>query len=215
MLRHRKASRHSSRIRADRSCTKRGRTAPFGTAIKALSQSCVYTDWHICMESQGVVVSMGTVRRLVQFLTVFVLGLVLVHPSGGQARHAQRGLARAADTTFAKGAQAKLPPHISTLLGLSNERECPVMQSVTRNGSRVQGLDVSVANQNDVVLFVVDETGNDQDLYLTSPEGNLRKVVSVKGGVGRTLPIADKDRSAFQKEKQFWIDRLDSSASGK
>ncbi len=159
--------------------------------------------------------SIGTVRRLIQFLTVFVLALVIMHPSDGQSQHVQRGLARVADTTFHKGAQAKLPPHISTLLGLSDDRECPVMQSVTRSGSRVQGLDVSVDDQNDIVLFVVEESSNDQDLYLTSPEGNLRKVVSVKGGVGRILPIADKNRSAFQKEKQFWIDRLNSTAPAK
>jgi len=82
------------------------------------------------------------------------------------------------------------------------------MQSVVRTGTVVQGFDVSVADKNDTVLFVVDETTNDQTLYLTSPAGTLRRVVSVKNGVGAVARITDKDMKAFEKEKQFWIDRL-------
>lgn len=71
----------------------------------------------------------------------------------------------------------------------------------------VQGIDV-VIDKNDVVLFVVDETANDQTLYLTSAQGRLRRVVSVKGGTGELSRITEKDRKAFEKEKQFWADRL-------
>jgi len=82
------------------------------------------------------------------------------------------------------------------------------MQNVVRTGTVVQGFDVSVADKNDIVLFVVDETANDQTLYLTSPAGTLRKLVSVKAGVGAESRITDKDKKAFEKEKQFWVDRL-------
>lgn len=82
------------------------------------------------------------------------------------------------------------------------------MQSVVRTGNVVRGLDVSVANQNDIVLFVVDETANDQVLYLTSPEGTLRKVISVEAGVGTVRRITDNDMKAFEKEKQFWLAQL-------
>jgi hypothetical protein len=82
------------------------------------------------------------------------------------------------------------------------------MQNVARTGEAVQGFDVSITNQNDIVLFVVDEAANNQTLYLTSPEGTLRRVVSVKAGVGDVVRIADKDKKAFAKEKQFWLDRL-------
>lgn len=82
------------------------------------------------------------------------------------------------------------------------------MQGVERSGSSVQGIDVSIADKNDVVLFVVDETANDQTLYLTSAQGVLRKVVSVHAGVGAVSRITEKDRKAFAKEKQFWVDRL-------
>jgi hypothetical protein len=79
---------------------------------------------------------------------------------------------------------------------------------MVRTGNLVQGLDVPVKDKNAIVLFVVDETAKDQTLYLTSPDGTLQRVVSVKAGVGNVVRITDKDKKAFQKEKQFWIDRL-------
>lgn len=77
-----------------------------------------------------------------------------------------------------------------------------------RTGKVVQGFDVSTANKNDVVLFVVDETVNQQTLYLTSREGALRRIVAVEQGVGRVRKVTAEDRKAFEKEKQFWLDRL-------
>jgi hypothetical protein len=157
------------------------------------------------------------VRRLQNGLVVVVvavLTLVILPEAMGQAQHspryrAQQRLARAVDKTFREGLHGKLPPHLSTLLGVSSDdKECLVMQSVVRTGKVVQGFDISMANKNDIVLFVVDETANDQTLYLTSPEGTLRKVVSVEAGVGRVRRITDKDKKAFEKEKQFWLDRL-------
>jgi len=124
---------------------------------------------------------------------------------GPQAR---KRMVRAVDKILQEGLYAKLPPHLSTLLGLSKEEECLVMQGVVRTGKVVQGFDVSTANKNDVVLFVVDETTNDQTLYLTSKEGALRKVVKVAEGVGQVQKITGEDRKAFEKEKQFWLDRL-------
>ncbi len=109
--------------------------------------------------------SKGARRRFVGLLAVFIVAVAVV-VSAATARqaqhaprtHAQKRLALAADTTVQKGFHAKLPPHISTLLGLSKEEECPVMQSAVRTGKQVQGLDVSVANKNDIVIFVADET---------------------------------------------------------
>jgi hypothetical protein len=117
-------------------------------------------------------------------------------------------MVQAVDKTLQEGLQAKLPPHLSTLLGLSKEEEYPVRQGVVRTGKVVRGFDVSTANKNDVVLFVANETTNDQTLYLTSKEGLLRKVVTVEAGAGRVKKITGEDRKAFEKEKQFWLDQL-------
>jgi hypothetical protein len=40
-------------------------------------------------------------------------------------------------------------------------------------------------------------------------------VVSVKAGVGDTVRITDKEREAFKKERQFWIDRLSTAPAKK
>lgn len=145
-------------------------------------------------------------------VVIFILPMVIFVPAA-QARplpspQAQKRLVRAVDRTFQKGLHAQLPPHISTLLGISEEKECLVMQSLVRTEKVVQGLDVSMANRNDVVLFVVNETTNEQILYLTTGEGALRKVVSVKKGFGGVRRITAEDRRAFEREKQFWLDRL-------
>jgi hypothetical protein len=124
------------------------------------------------------------------------------------SRQERKRMVQAVDKTLQEGLHAKLPPHLSTLLGLSNEEECLVMQGVVRTGKLVQGFDVSTTNKNDVVLFVANETTNNQTLYLTSKEGALRRVVTVEGGVGQVRKITSEDRKAFEKEKQFWFDRL-------
>ena len=120
----------------------------------------------------------------------------------------RKRMVRAVDKTLQEGLHAKLPPHLSTLLGVSQEEECLVRQGVVRSGKLVQGFDVSTANKNDVVLFVANETTNDQTLYLTSKEGVLRRVVTVQEGLGRVQKITSEDRKAFEKEMQFWLDRL-------
>ena len=119
---------------------------------------------------------------------------------------ARKRMARAVDKTLQGGLQAKLPPHLSTLLGLSQEGECQVMQGVVRTGKVVQGFDVSTANKNDVVLFVVNETTNDQTLYLTSKEGVLRKVVRVEEGWAGFKRLPAKIGKRSRKKSSFgWI----------
>jgi hypothetical protein len=143
---------------------------------------------------------------------VFILPVGILEmaaqPRPSPSPQAQKRMVRAVDRTLREGMRAQLPPHLSTLLGVSEEKECLVMQSLVRSEKVVQGFDVSMASKNDAVLFVVNETTKDQILYLTSGEGALRKVVSVKGGIGRVLRISSEDEKAFDKEKQFWLDRL-------
>jgi hypothetical protein len=160
----------------------------------------------------GVVVSKIARLHIDGLLAVLVLAVIMPasegHAQQAPGSHTQRRFALAAETTFRKGVHAILPPHISTLLGISKEAECAVMQSVVHTGNLVQGFDVLVTNKNDIVIFVVDEIANEENLYLTSPAGTLRKVVSVKAGVGEVARATDKNRKAFEKEKQFWVDRL-------
>jgi hypothetical protein len=183
--------------------------------IVRVSNLCRY-DSRARSERMGGIVSGfggGRASRVVLVVALVFMTAMLAldaraQPDASPSAQTRKRMAQAVDKTVQGGVAAKLPPHLSTLLGLSKEEECPVLQGVVRTGKRVRGLDVSTANKNDVVLFVVDETSNDQVLYLTSKEGALRKVVTVEKGEGRVQKITDEDRKAFEKEKQFWLDRL-------
>ena len=70
---------------------------------------------------------------------------------------ARKRMVQAVDKTLQEGLNAKLPPHLSTLLGLSQEQECLVRQGVVRTGKVVRRSDLSTANKNDFVLFVVSQ----------------------------------------------------------
>lgn len=151
------------------------------------------------------------IAAVVVCVTLVALAPHVRAQAGGTSSHAsqmQKRMAQAVESTLQKGLQAKLPPHISTLLGLTDEAECPVTQAVVRNGKQVRGFDVSKTNKNDVVIFVVDETTNGQALFLTSQTGALRKVVKVEAGEGRAVKITAENRKVFEQEKQFWLDRL-------
>ena len=146
-------------------------------------------------------------------MEVVILLSAVSLPAIGQAKqeHAspvQPGLGQAAAKVLQEGLDAKLPPHLATLLGLSQESEFPVKQAVLRTAKMVQGFDVSVEDKKDIILFVVDEGANNQTLYLTSAQGRLRKMVSVTDGVGTVAKITDEDKKAFEKEKEFWRGRL-------
>ena len=116
--------------------------------------------------------------------------------------HPHAELSAEANLVVQRGIHAELPPHISTLLGLSHEEKCDVVQGVVRSGEKVQGFEVAEKNHNDIVIFIVDPAAQDQTFYLTSPSGALRKVLSVKQGVGRVVKPTRADLEAFQNEKK-------------
>src|SRR5437762_12913402 len=111
---------------------------------------------------------------------------------------ARKRMVQAVDKTLQEGPHAKLPPHLSTLLGLSQEQECPVRQGVVRAGKVVQGFDVSSSNKNDVVLFIVNETTNSQNLYLTSQQGVRLKVVALEEAVGCVQQVTAESREGYE-----------------
>ena len=127
--------------------------------------------------------------------------------------HTKSKLAQAAEITFREGVHASLPPHISTLLGITQEEACAVSQEVLRTSHQVQAFNVSLSDRHNIILFVVDESTREQTFYLTSPEGTLRKVVSVKAGEGSAVRVTDERKESFQREKQFWVNRLVSSGA--
>jgi hypothetical protein len=122
--------------------------------------------------------------------------------------HPTPELTAVAQTAVLRGFHAELPPHISTLLGLTHEETCDVLQGVFRSPNRIQGIDVLANNHNDIVIFTVDQATQDQTFYLTSSSGALRKVLTVKQGVGQVIHPTKADLEAFKKEKKMWEERL-------
>jgi hypothetical protein len=117
-------------------------------------------------------------------------------------------LAAAIDRTVAEGHDAVLPPHVSHLLGISpQEHEVPIKQFVEM-GEPIHGFEVSTAEHNNVVIFVESRAQKETTFYLTSRRGLLRKVLSVREGVGYDRSPTKDDKEAFEKEKQRWMDRL-------
>lgn len=118
------------------------------------------------------------------------------------------GLSAAINRTLEEGHDAILPPHISHLLGISpEEHEIPVKQ-FAEMGEVVRGFEVSSAEHNNVVLFVENRTEKQSTFYLASRRGILRKVLAVIEGTGYARVPTKDDRAAFEKEKQYWVDRL-------
>lgn len=155
---------------------------------------------------------MTTMRRLLVFPVLASLGATVSHAAILASRkpvsHPNAELASAAQTTVQRGFHAELPPHISTLLGLTNEETCAVVQGVLRSSERTQGFEVTEKNHNDIVIFIVDEMTKEQTFYLTSPSGSLRRVLSVKQGIGYVVKATRADIEMFQREKRMWEERL-------
>jgi hypothetical protein len=158
----------------------------------------------------------SSVLRVVAFLLTVATFLVAAQAPSAPGFATRQRISRAADTVLRTGLQAKIPPHVSDMLGISSDqKECEVSQQFERNGKLVRGFDVSRADKSKIVLFVVDEATNEQTFYLTSGRGTLRRVLAVREGTGHTLPVTAKEKAAFEKELQFWLDRIVPSKTSK
>jgi len=112
------------------------------------------------------------------------------------------------DQTLRQGADAKLPPHLSVVLGLEAKlQSTPVRQLVERVGHEVRTFNVCSSNHQKLVIMTVDEEKQAVTGYLLSPGGKLSKAVSYSpGGAPRELPLAEA-RSGFNRELQYWSHR--------
>ena len=117
-------------------------------------------------------------------------------------------LGEAVEQTLAHGHDAVLPPHISHLLGISpDEKEVPVKQFV-QLGEPVRGFEVSTEEHNNIVIFLESRAGKNSTFYLLSRRGILRKVLSVKEGVGYDRAPTAADKKDFAEQAQYWLDHL-------
>ena len=116
--------------------------------------------------------------------------------------------AKLAELTLRDGVDAHIPSRLSQRLGYS--RRLNVKQiAFQKDDKTVVAFNVSKRDQDDLVIFV--KTDKDLVLYLTSPEGVLRKVVHSEKvpdeptGVRITEIPLSVASDGFEKEKQCWL----------
>jgi len=112
------------------------------------------------------------------------------------------------DAALRQGLDAKLPPHLSVVLGLeAHEQSTPVRQIVARLDHEVRTFNVCSSNHQKLVIMTVNEQTQAVTGYLLSPGGKLRKAVSyTAGGPPQELSLAEA-RSGFNRELQYWSRR--------
>ena len=154
---------------------------------------------------------MTGVRRVI-VLSVAVLAAAL--PAAAQeTKNTEKPLALMVRRTLQDmGKDAQMPPTLSNLLGLTPNRETVAVKQVAAKirGTDMIGFNVSVKNHRDIVILR--ETLTVRTYYLTSPGGELRKVIESRkpaNGVGdfNTTELRTSDlKKRFDKERQCWMD---------
>ena len=138
---------------------------------------------------------------------VIVFALAAISQTAAPPASQQR-LAAAVRKTLDQGHDAVLPPHISHLLGISpEEKQIPIKQ-FAEMGQMVRGFDVAVEKNDDIVIFTEDRTKNESTFYLMSRRGAVRKVLSIREGVGYDRLPTTADKKEFETQKGYWLDQL-------
>jgi hypothetical protein len=105
----------------------------------------------------------------------------------------------------ASGVDAKLPPVLSVVLGVtSREQATPVRQIVVHADRKVRTFNVCASDHNKLVLASVDEQTQVTTAFLVSPKGNLRKGVAYTAGNPAELLSDEAARPALARELEYW-----------
>jgi hypothetical protein len=103
------------------------------------------------------------------------------------------------------GYLTRLPPAVSVAFSLTKPDEgTEVRQLITKDGHRVRTFNVGVANHADLVIYNLNGQTGAGVAYLLTPDGKLRKAVSVQAGK-EVQPLAAADAQAgLAREARFW-----------
>ncbi|MBZ5627314.1 MAG: hypothetical protein LAO06_00430 [Acidobacteriia bacterium] len=111
------------------------------------------------------------------------------------------------------GADANIPPNLSHMLGLvPDPATVYVKQASHREGPVIRTFNVCKEKHEDIVIWTWQESGGPHStLYLTSPQGTLRRAVRTEtqpdGTIQATHISISAAKAGFQKEKQYWLER--------
>jgi hypothetical protein len=148
------------------------------------------------------------------FLQTLLLGICLI---------AGAGLARGASPPWAQnltqqaldsGFLTRLPPAVSVAFGLTKPDDgTEVRQLLTKDGHHIRTFNVGVANHADLVIYNLNAQTGAGLAYLLTPDGKLRKAVSVQAGKD-VRPLAPADAQAgLGREARFWSARAHAGAT--
>lgn len=114
-------------------------------------------------------------------------------------------LAAIVDEALVAGTEARLPPNLALVLGLSGTLQpAPVRQIAARVEHAVRAFNVSLANHRDLVIFTVDEQTQVTTAFLLGPDGRLRKAVAYRAGAEPVTLSQSSARKPFARELAFW-----------
>jgi hypothetical protein len=128
--------------------------------------------------------------------------------TGGSTRRTQ--LAALVKLAEARGTDARLPPHVLSVLGLgAHVAGLAVHQLALHEGSKVRTFNLGNGNGSGqgavLVILTHDEASRTTDAYALSTSGRLRKAVHyVDGGPPDLLQPASA-ASAFNAELDYWL----------
>jgi hypothetical protein len=148
-----------------------------------------------------------------QAIVLSVAVLAALPAAAQEAKNTEKPLALMVRRTLHDmGKDAQMPPTLSNLLGLTPNREPVAVKQVAAKiqGTDMIGFNVSVRNHGDIVIFR--ETPKVRIYFLTSPAGELRKVIESRkpaSGAGdfKTTELRPSVlEKRFDQERQCWTD---------
>lgn len=124
---------------------------------------------------------------------------------GGAALAAPPRLAALVDEALGAGSDARLPPNLALVLGLSDTLQpAPVRQIAARVEHEMRAFNVSLVNHRNLVIFTVDEQTQVTTAFLLGPDGLLRKAVAYSAGAEPVTLSSASARKPFARELAFW-----------
>jgi hypothetical protein len=133
--------------------------------------------------------------------------LLLAHGVLGAELNSARLLSGLVQQAVSGRQEARLPPHLSVLLGISvSETATPVWQLSRKSSDALRLFNVCQNNHDNVVLTTL-RAGNQSAAYLMSASGVLLKAIVYQvGGATQELSLAEA-RKPFARQRDFWLDQ--------
>jgi hypothetical protein len=133
--------------------------------------------------------------------------LLLAHGVLGAEVNSARLLSGLVQQALSARQEARLPPHLSVLLGISvSETATPVWQLSRKSSDALRLFNVCQNNHDHVVLTTMG-ANHQSAAYLMSAGGVLLKAIVYQvGGATHELSLAE-GRKDFTRQRDFWLEQ--------